>query len=111
MTPKQAAKLAGVPHDIILAALHSGALSGRKYHKRWQIKPAKAWRFGRVNKSKLSELKDEYICLYWQGRTVEWLQAHTKADFEARNIVCPASGFAEKIIYESLKRRENVANQ
>lgn len=103
--------MAGLPHDVIIAAIHSRRLPAKKYHKRWQISPAKAWRFGRLNKRALDALAKEYVSLYWQGRSVDWLQAHTKDDFEANHIVWPVAGFAEKTIYESLKSPVTPANQ
>ena len=105
MTPKQAAKLAGVPHGVIIDALHAGQLSGKKHHGRWHIKPGKAWRFGRLNRAALEALAEEYISLYWQGRSVDWLQARVKADFAERHIVWPVAGFAEQTIYNSIVRR------
>lgn len=104
MTPRQAAELTGMPHEVILDALRGGALPGKKYRKRWHIKPAKAWRFGRINRAKVDALAAEYISLYWQGRPVSWLQAHTKQDFAERHIVWPVAGFAERIVYEEHQR-------
>ena len=104
MTPKQAAALSGMPHEVIISALHSGRLAGKKYRKRWHIKPAKAYRFGRINSEALDALSKEYVSLYWQGRTIQWLQNHVKEDFEANHISWPVAGFAEQTIYASIMR-------
>ena len=111
MTPRQAAELAGMPHEVILTAVHSGRLPAKKHHRRWCIKPAKAWRFGRVNRARVDVLADEYISPYWQGRGVDWLQARVKADFAKRHIVWPVAGFAEQTIYNSIKNQQATANQ
>lgn len=105
MTPKETAKMTGIPHDAILSALRGGSISGKKYRGRWHIKPRDAWRLKTVNDAKLDSIREEYISLYREGLTVDRLQARVKNDFLERNIVWPATWFAERTIYQSVMKR------
>ena len=105
MTPRQAAKLSGVPYEVIIQALRTNQLHGRKIRKRWHVKPRDAYRFGQTNQKKIDKVSAEYVELYWQGYSVARLQNRVKQDFLGRGIVWPTAGFAEQAIYKSIKKR------
>lgn len=108
MTPRHAARLSGMPYEVILEALRIKRLRGHKIRKRWHVKPRDAYRFGQVNQKKIELLSAEYVNLYWQGCTIAQLQNRAKEDFREANIVYKTAGFAEQAIYRSVtKRTEN----
>ena len=89
---------------MVRRLIESGEVKAAKKKGRWDVDEASFKAFQRRNRAKLDRLREEYIALYWEGLTVQRLQARTKEDFKERGIFYPAMDFAEKTIYEAVKK-------